>query len=202
MASTPLPRQSSDGAQPQPSPSASSPTTSTTPHPEKPPNHGHGLLNLPLHAGDVPLSRELTPAEKIKRTLRVRAAGESGRSGIHPLHFMRITFRSSSWISRIVNVLWPVVPAAIAVRYATPANHMAIFVLSYLAMVPCANLIGFAGQELSRKFPHVMGIVIETTWVFFLLPLRGSRCETVGRGRLLTGVTDSAAWSRSSCSSS
>lgn len=28
-------------------------------------------------------------------------------------------------------------------------------------MVPCANLIGFAGQELSRKLPHVAGIILE-----------------------------------------
>jgi Ca2+:H+ antiporter len=153
--------QQQEEKQTQSSTSASPPTSSSTPTPEKLQNNG--LLNLPLHAGDLPLSRELTPVEKIKRTLMVRPSGESGRSGIHPLHFLRITFRSSSWASRIVNVLWPVVPAAIAVRYAMPSNHLVVFILSYLAMVPCANLIGFAGQELSRKFPHVMGVVIETT---------------------------------------
>jgi Ca2+:H+ antiporter len=30
-------------------------------------------------------------------------------------------------------------------------------------MVPCANLIGFAGQELARKLPRVVGILLETT---------------------------------------
>jgi Ca2+:H+ antiporter len=30
-------------------------------------------------------------------------------------------------------------------------------------MVPCANLVGFAGQELARKLPRVAGILIETT---------------------------------------
>lgn len=30
-------------------------------------------------------------------------------------------------------------------------------------MVPCANLIGFAGQELARKFSHVWGVLLETT---------------------------------------
>ena len=30
------------------------------------------------------------------------------------------------------------------------------------AMVPCANLLGFAGQELARKLPKVAGILIET----------------------------------------
>jgi Ca2+:H+ antiporter len=55
------------------------------------------------------------------------------------------------------------VPAAVAVRYARPDWHLAIFVLNYIAMVPCANLIGFAGQELARKLPRVFGILIETT---------------------------------------
>ncbi len=59
------------------------------------------------------------------------------------------------------------VPAAIAVRYALPeskTSHLIIFVLAYLAMIPCANLIGFAGQELARKVPHVWGVLIETTY--------------------------------------
>ncbi len=30
-------------------------------------------------------------------------------------------------------------------------------------MVPCANLVGFAGQELARKLPRVLGIFLETT---------------------------------------
>jgi Ca2+:H+ antiporter len=93
----------------------------------------------------------------------IKPAGESGRSGIHPLHFFKIILRSSSKASRICNVLWPVVPAAIAVRYALPENHLAIFILAYLAMIPCANLIGFAGQELARKVPHVWGVLIEVT---------------------------------------
>lgn len=29
-------------------------------------------------------------------------------------------------------------------------------------MVPCANLIGFAGQELARKLPLVIGVILET----------------------------------------
>ena len=40
---------------------------------------------------------------------------------------------------------------------------MTIFALCYIAMVPCANLIGFAGQELARKMPRVFGILVETT---------------------------------------
>lgn len=44
-----------------------------------------------------------------------------------------------------------------------PDDHILIFILSYIAMAPCANLIGFAGQEFARKVPHVFGVLIETT---------------------------------------
>jgi Ca2+:H+ antiporter len=98
-----------------------------------------------------------------KVTKYIAPDGESGRKGIHPLHFFSIIWRSSSGASRAVNVLWPVVPAAIAMRYARKDQNLAIFILSYIAMVPCANLIGFAGQELARKLPKVFGVLLETT---------------------------------------
>ncbi|KAK3398133.1 hypothetical protein B0T20DRAFT_200605 [Sordaria brevicollis] len=94
----------------------------------------------------------------------VREAGESGRSGFHPWHFFRVIARSSNLASRIVNILWPVVPAALAVRYAAPHQELAIFILAYIAMVPCANLVGFAGQNLAKKVPHVFGVLAETTF--------------------------------------
>ncbi|SPJ71373.1 related to vacuolar Ca2+/H+ antiporter [Fusarium torulosum] len=93
----------------------------------------------------------------------IKPAGESGRRGFHPIHFSKISFRSTSRASLLCNFLWPFVPAAIAVRYAMPDNHVTIFALAYIAMVPCANLIGFAGQELARKLPHVWGVLIEIT---------------------------------------
>ncbi|CAM1511129.1 Fc.00g086420.m01.CDS01 [Cosmosporella sp. VM-42] len=93
----------------------------------------------------------------------IKPAGESGRRGFHPWHFTRISFRSTSKASLLCNLLWPFVPAAIAVRYAMPEHHSLIFALAYVAMVPCANLIGFAGQELARKLPHVAGVLTEIT---------------------------------------
>ena len=63
----------------------------------------------------------------------------------------------------VVNVLWPFVPAAIALHFARPDMHLWIFVLSYIGMVPAANLLGFAGQELARKLPKVAGILLEVT---------------------------------------
>ncbi|KAK5684742.1 hypothetical protein LTS10_002816 [Elasticomyces elasticus] len=89
--------------------------------------------------------------------------GESGRSGFHIRHFMTVSFRSSSYISQLVNFLWPIVPVAIILSLTTQA-HLWIFATSYAAMVPAANLLGFAGQEFARKTPKVAGILIETTF--------------------------------------
>jgi len=47
-------------------------------------------------------------------TKGVRAEGESGRAGIHPLHFLRIVWQSSCTASKWVNILAPFIPAAIA----------------------------------------------------------------------------------------
>lgn len=39
-----------------------------------------------------------------------------------------------------LNILWPFVPAAIAVHFAIPDHHKVIFAICYIAMVPCANM--------------------------------------------------------------
>ena len=92
-----------------------------------------------------------------KVTRGIKPDGESGRAWIHPYHFFRICFKSTSHVSMIVNGLWPFVPAAIALHFARPDLHLWNFILNYIAMVPTANLIGFAGQELARKLPKVIG---------------------------------------------
>lgn len=92
-----------------------------------------------------------------KVTKGIQPQGESGRKGVHPWHFTRICFRSTSHVSMAVNVLWPFVPAAIVIHFARPDLHLWNFVLNYIAMVPTANLVGFAGQELARKLPKVIG---------------------------------------------
>lgn len=92
-----------------------------------------------------------------KVTKGIHPDGESGRKGIHPWHFLRISLRSSSKASMAVNVLWPFVPAAIAIHFARKDLHKWIFALNYIAMIPTANLVGFAGQELARKLPKVFG---------------------------------------------
>ncbi|KAM0809782.1 putative Vacuolar calcium ion transporter [Seiridium cardinale] len=117
---------------------------------------------LPSHRGDV-VNGTHRGGRRGRRALRVKPDGESGRRGVDPLHFVKIIWRSTSYLSRAVNVLWPVVPAAIAVNYSLEEQHTLKFILAYIAMVPCANLIGFAGQELARKMPQVLGVLTETT---------------------------------------
>ncbi|KAI9873168.1 MAG: hypothetical protein M1830_008215 [Pleopsidium flavum] len=97
-----------------------------------------------------------------KVTRGIKPDGESGRKGIHPFHFLRICFRSSSTASKCCNIFWPFVPAAIAIHFARPDLHLWIFALNYIAMIPTANLVGFAGQEVARKIPKVIGVLLET----------------------------------------
>lgn len=95
-------------------------------------------------------------------TKGIHPDGESGRNGFHPLHFIKVVWKSSNPVSSWVNVLWPFVPAAIVLHAVSGDHHTWTFAINYIAMVPCANLLGFAGQELARKLPKVAGIVIET----------------------------------------
>ena len=98
-----------------------------------------------------------------KVTKGIHPDGESGRKGIHPWKFLKVCYRSTSTASKFVNVLWPFVPAAIAVHFIWPDSHpREVFALNYLAMIPTANLIGFAGQELARKLSKVFGVLLET----------------------------------------
>ncbi|KAH7062924.1 hypothetical protein BKA63DRAFT_526741 [Paraphoma chrysanthemicola] len=91
--------------------------------------------------------------------------GESGRRGFNPIKFLVISGKSSSTLSMMTNLLWPIVPVAIALHFARPDMHLAIFITSYIGMLPAANLLGFAGQELSRKMPQkAFAVVLETTF--------------------------------------
>lgn len=63
----------------------------------------------------------------------------------------------------LVNVLWPFVLVTI-VLHCFPGLDLWKFATAYVAVVPSANLLGFAGQEFARKMPKVAGILIETTF--------------------------------------
>ncbi|KAF2666092.1 putative vacuolar cation/proton exchanger 2 [Microthyrium microscopicum] len=110
--------------------------------------------SLPTHNGTGTL----------KDIKQVRPKGESGRSGFHPWHFVRICFNSSCTLSKGVNILWPFVPVAFALAGFSMQPYLWNFIIPYIAMVPAANLLGFAGQQLARKVPHVLGVFLETTF--------------------------------------
>lgn len=113
---------------------------------------------MPHNASEsTPLLHHIIPSH-------IHPDGESGRSGFHPEHFLKVSWRSSCTISKYVNLLWPFVPVAIALAFAAPGLPLTIFAFSYIAMVPVANLLGFAGQEFARKMPKVSGILIETAF--------------------------------------
>lgn len=121
---------------------------------------------LPRSRQDIPDDVVNNQSQQSGGLFRVKSAGESGRRGFHPFHFFKIVWASTSTLSRAVNVLWPFVPAALALYYTHTGPPALRFALSYIAMVPCANLVGFAGQELSRKMPHMLGVLVETTCVY------------------------------------
>lgn len=94
----------------------------------------------------------------------VQPDGESGRRGFNPLKFVKICFRSTSTASKWTNVLWPFTIAAMVMHFGFPQHQLWVFITCYIGMVPAANLVGFAGQELARKIPKVMGVILETTF--------------------------------------
>jgi len=71
----------------------------------------------PSSSGKEDLNKGITPdnSNRPRRWNKIHEDGESGRTGFHPFHFLHVCWMSSNHVSRMVNVLWPVVPAAIAV---------------------------------------------------------------------------------------
>ncbi|EPS35552.1 hypothetical protein H072_11055 [Dactylellina haptotyla CBS 200.50] len=123
--------------------------------------HQNGVNGIDSDAAE---SQPLLGTVFRRATIEVHPDGESGRSGFHPTHFIGILWRSSNKVSSAVNYLWPFVPLALIFRYAITVSPLTLFGMTYVGMVPVANLLGFAGQEFARKMPKVSGILIETTF--------------------------------------
>ncbi|KAK0324108.1 hypothetical protein LTR82_004544 [Friedmanniomyces endolithicus] len=128
-------------------------------------------------------------------TRYVHPDGESGRKYFHPWHFLRICFRSTSTASKLTNLLWPFTIAAMIMHFAFPEHHLWVFITCYLGMVPAANLVGFAGQELARKIPKVAGVILETTFgsiveiiLFMVLIAGGNKNVAVIRAAILGSI--------------
>jgi len=73
---------------------------------------------------------------------------------------------------------------------------MAIFITNYIAMLPAANLLGFAGQELSRKMPQkAFAVLLETTFgslveliLFMVLLKKGAQNIPVIQAAILGSI--------------
>lgn len=103
-----------------------------------------------------------THNRNIGSLFRVDSAGESGRRGFHPVSSIKVAARSINPLSAAVNFLWPTVPVALVMHFARPDLHLWIFGLNMVAIIPTANLLGFAGSELAKKLPKVIGVLVET----------------------------------------
>lgn len=149
------------------------------------------ISSSPLAAqGGVEHSHESTPllptnafrAAHHSISRRIAHEGESGRDGFHIRHLLCVLWRSSCTASMFVNVIWPIVPSAVVLWFLL-GLHLSKFATASAAVVPSANLLGFAGQEFSWKMPKAAGILIETTFVsmvetiiFIVLILKHETC--------------------------
>lgn len=111
-----------------------------------------------------PASSETHPLLPSFLPQSIHPDGESGRNGFQPVHFFKVLWQSSNRVSSAVNLLWPFSLLAIIMHFATKDLQLWVFAISYIGMIPAANLLGFAGQEFARKMPKVSGILIETTF--------------------------------------
>lgn len=130
-----------------------------------------------------------------KQQSKIRAAGESGRRGFHPLKFLYICYLSSCAPSKWVNTLFPVVPFAFVMHYVKKELTLVNFIVPYVAMLPAANLLGFASQELASKLPRVLGVLLASTFgslveliMLFVLLLRGDAYITVIKAAILGSI--------------
>lgn len=92
------------------------------PEPQK---HEHHYGHHSHQNGDLPQYNH----NGHKVTKGIQPDGESGRKGIHPLRFVRICFRSTSRLSKWLNLLWPFIPAAIAIVRDLVADEQLLEVL-------------------------------------------------------------------------
>jgi len=88
------------------------------------------------------------------------------------------------WLRRHWTVLLlSVAPAAVTLRYAAPERHVAIFVVSVLAILPLAAYIGRATDDLARRLGGGIGGLLNATF--------GNAAELIiGAVALRRGLTD------------
>lgn len=70
-----------------------------------------------------------------------------------------------------------------------------MFILAYIAIIPAANMIGFAGQEFGRKVPAVFGTLVEISLgsvveiiLFMVLIRRGEKSVPIIKAAILGSI--------------
>ncbi|KAJ5122878.1 hypothetical protein N7526_009815 [Penicillium atrosanguineum] len=102
--------------------------------------------------GATPAGEWRHPDAAAREDLQGKSDVASSRKKTHPHRYVLGLFRVDSAGESGLNILWPFVPAAIVMHFARPDLHVWVFALNYIAMVPSANLLGFA----------VLGVLLET----------------------------------------
>ncbi|KAK6341414.1 hypothetical protein TWF696_008490 [Orbilia brochopaga] len=105
----------------------------------------------------------LTPEEAQEKHERQLAKGVPPKHHrFNPLKAARVTWKSTSTLSSWSNILFPAVPAGIALWYTSRDTHpLAVFILNFIGMVPSGNLLAFASGELQSKLPKIFGATLE-----------------------------------------
>jgi len=80
----------------------------------------------------------------------------------HPFRAVKIAMQSSSRLSGSVNFLIPFIPVGIVLGFARKDLGLYIFAFNFIAMIPSANMLAFASQEIALKMPKTYGAVFET----------------------------------------
>ncbi|KAF3912779.1 hypothetical protein ABW20_dc0108344 [Dactylellina cionopaga] len=80
----------------------------------------------------------------------------------NPVKAAKITVKSTSKLSSWSNILFPAIPAGIAMWYTSRDKYpLAVFILNFVAMIPAGNLLAFASGELQAKMPKTLGATLE-----------------------------------------
>ncbi|KAJ6261930.1 Vacuolar calcium ion transporter [Drechslerella dactyloides] len=79
----------------------------------------------------------------------------------NPIKAIGITLRSTSRLTSYCNILFPTIPAGIALWYTSRKEYpLATFIFNFVAMVPAGNLLAFASGELHHQMPHTIGATL------------------------------------------
>ncbi|KAK6350118.1 hypothetical protein TWF696_006365 [Orbilia brochopaga] len=123
--------------------------------------HTHStIFTTDTEVWDKPLFRRKSKKVDEKHELKL-AEGIPPPWRFHPIKAIAITLRSTSRLSSYCHILFPTIPAGIALWYTSRKTYpLATFIFNFVAMVPAGNLLAFASGELHHQMPHTIGATL------------------------------------------